>query len=490
MEDNLIEKKRTQRKTLLRGLYGLVDGREGFTIAPMQYLALGSQIGIQQDVTGQTVRFLVSEGLLEYKPASEAVALTHKGIVEVERQSEEVTPELERQRRTQLKTLPDRILGVLKEKSTKIQTDELKAGLPDFRDLPDSDWYAAINDLLSDGMIDARVVRSGIYDAIGAAFNIAITKRGHALTPEQPIRRKSVPTSSMPVQNPSTTSGESKDSDDRRFARLAIAEARKSVPEDNRVHPKVGVVVVKDGRVLATAHRGEAPQCHGEYIALEKKLADVSLAGSTVYTTLEPCTSRNHPKVPCAIRLTERKVARVVIGMLDPDDRISGRGQRALRKAGIATGLFDHDLMTEIEELNRDFIRERERRTTQDKVGEQSFEARQELRKLPALEVKEITLKALYMNAETDSETFKCSSVVELPPDFVDDKAADGAIMRSIIEPPTILITGIDANSVEALAWKPNRVEFEDARSGEVKEYIGELRVSTEPNTVKFAIHG
>jgi hypothetical protein len=61
--------------------------------------------------------------------------------------------------------------------------------------------------------------------------------------------------------------------------------------------------------------------------------------------------------------------------------------------------------------------------------------------------------------------------------------------MRSIIEPPTILITGIDVNSVEALAWKPNRLEFKDARSGEVKEYIGELRASTEPNTVKFAIH-
>ncbi len=155
-------------------------------------------------------------------------------------------------------------------------------------------------------------------------------------------------------------SATSTESDDRRFARLAIEEARKSVPEDERIHPRVGVVVVKDGRVLTTAHRGEFPQCHGEFIALEKKLADVSLAGSTVYTTLEPCTSRNHPKVPCATRLAERKVARVVIGMLDPDDRISGRGQRALRKAGIATGLFDHDLMTEIEELNRDFIREKE----------------------------------------------------------------------------------------------------------------------------------
>jgi hypothetical protein len=48
--------------------------------------------------------------------------------------------------------------------------------------------------------------------------------------------------------------------------------------------------------------------------------------------------------------------------MLDPDDRISGRGQRALRKAGIATELFPHDLMTEVEELNRDFVRDRESR--------------------------------------------------------------------------------------------------------------------------------
>jgi pyrimidine deaminase RibD-like protein len=119
-------------------------------------------------------------------------------------------------------------------------------------------------------------------------------------------------------------------------------------------------VVVKDGRILATAHRGEIPQCHAEFIALEKKLTDVVLLGATVYTTLEPCTSRNHPKIPCAIRLAERKVSRVVIGMLDPDDRISGRGQRALRKAGIATELFPHDLMGEVEELNRDFMRDRE----------------------------------------------------------------------------------------------------------------------------------
>jgi len=147
--------------------------------------------------------------------------------------------------------------------------------------------------------------------------------------------------------------------DDRRFALLEIEEARKSVPEnDGRPHPMVGAVVVKNGKVLAVAHRGEAEGNHAEYIALEKRLSDAAVAGSTVYTTLEPCTTRNHPKIPCADRLVERKVARVVMGMLDPDTRITGRGQRKLRKANIATDFFPHDLMAEVEDLNREFARE------------------------------------------------------------------------------------------------------------------------------------
>jgi pyrimidine deaminase RibD-like protein len=164
------------------------------------------------------------------------------------------------------------------------------------------------------------------------------------------------------LQTNMESAGPSEEKYDRAYARLAIEEARKSAPEDKRIHPRVGVVIVKDGKVLASAHRGEIPECHAEYIALEKKLAEASLAGATVYTTLEPCTSRNHPKVPCATRLSERRVGRVVIGMLDPDNRISGRGQRALRKAGVATDFFPHDLMGEVEELNREFVRDRESR--------------------------------------------------------------------------------------------------------------------------------
>jgi len=156
-------------------------------------------------------------------------------------------------------------------------------------------------------------------------------------------------------RGPSTPADEPQD---HRFARLAIEEARKSVPEnDGRPHPMVGAVVVKKGSVLATAYRGEAKGNHAEYIALEKRLADAAVAGATVYTTLEPCTTRNHPKIPCVERLIERKVGRVVIGMLDPDPRITGRGQRRLRSANIITDFFPSDLMSEVEELNREFTR-------------------------------------------------------------------------------------------------------------------------------------
>ena len=119
----------------------------------------------------------------------------------------------------------------------------------------------------------------------------------------------------------------------------------------------VGAVIVKGGKILATARRGEEPGNHAEYLALEKRLGNATLAGATLYTTLEPCTTRNHPKVPCAERLVERKVKRVVIGMLDPDLRITGQGVRRLRAANIEVDFFPPDLAAEVEELNREFTR-------------------------------------------------------------------------------------------------------------------------------------
>jgi pyrimidine deaminase RibD-like protein len=180
-------------------------------------------------------------------------------------------------------------------------------------------------------------------------------------------RRKLIPKLKKPEERSNLTGISSTVDEDRRFAQMAIEEARKSVPEDGRAHPKVGAVIVKDSKIVSKAHRGENPKCHAEYIALENKLPDDLIAGATVYTTLEPCTTRNHPKIPCAKRLIERKVARVVIGMLDPNPDIRGLGEQLLSDANIETQLFPRDLKAQVEELNREFIREQRQKQEEKK---------------------------------------------------------------------------------------------------------------------------
>ncbi len=138
------------------------------------------------------------------------------------------------------------------------------------------------------------------------------------------------------------------------FMKEAIEESKKSISEDKRNHPNVGVVVVENDEIIERAHRGEIIGGHAEFVAL-KKLGDRNLDNATVYTTLEPCTYRNLPKISCAERLSKAKVGHVVIGMLDPNPSISGKGVRFLRRSGIRVSFFPDDLMKEVEQINKTF---------------------------------------------------------------------------------------------------------------------------------------
>jgi pyrimidine deaminase RibD-like protein len=144
---------------------------------------------------------------------------------------------------------------------------------------------------------------------------------------------------------------------DRKFCEMAVAEARKSIAEDDgESHPHVGAVAVKDGKILSTGYRGETGAGrHAEFCAIKKINDDVDhvdLSGCTVYTTLEPCSERNSPnKTACATRLINAKASRVVYGMADKDESVYGHV--SLSEANIAVSLFPGDLIQELVALNK-----------------------------------------------------------------------------------------------------------------------------------------
>jgi diaminohydroxyphosphoribosylaminopyrimidine deaminase/5-amino-6-(5-phosphoribosylamino)uracil reductase len=119
---------------------------------------------------------------------------------------------------------------------------------------------------------------------------------------------------------------------DQQFMRRAI---RLAMNGRGRVEPNpmVGCVIVSpDGRVIGEGHHSEFGGPHAEPAALAN--CTEPPAGATAYVTLEPCCHTNKKTPPCAPRLIEAKVARVVIGCLDPHPAVNGRGVAMLRAAG------------------------------------------------------------------------------------------------------------------------------------------------------------
>jgi len=96
----------------------------------------------------------------------------------------------------------------------------------------------------------------------------------------------------------------------------------------------VGAVVVKNGSIVGEGFYTYDGVRHAEVIALEQ--AGSAARGSTVYTSLEPCSHQGRTG-PCANALIEAGVARVVTALQDPNPEVNGSGLERLTKAGIQT---------------------------------------------------------------------------------------------------------------------------------------------------------
>jgi pyrimidine deaminase RibD-like protein len=144
---------------------------------------------------------------------------------------------------------------------------------------------------------------------------------------------------------------------DRELMRLAVDLSRKSKAEnDGRVHPFVGAVIVNpDGVVISSGYRGQhTPGNHGEQEALVGIREDV-VKDAVVYSTLEPCTFRGK-QTPCCLRLIDKSISEVVIGILDPNRDIRGMGWWKFMERGVKVRTFDREFVEEIRTLNAAFI--------------------------------------------------------------------------------------------------------------------------------------
>lgn len=115
-------------------------------------------------------------------------------------------------------------------------------------------------------------------------------------------------------------------------------------------NPRVGCVLVRDGRRVGEGFHAEAGQAHAEIAALA---ADPrGGAGATVFVTLEPCSHQGRTG-PCSAALIDAGVRQLVVAGLDPNPKVSG--VRQLEAAGIPV-FHMGDFAGAAEELNRGFV--------------------------------------------------------------------------------------------------------------------------------------
>lgn len=102
-------------------------------------------------------------------------------------------------------------------------------------------------------------------------------------------------------------------------------------------NPPVGSVIVRDGQILGEGYHEKAGEAHAERRAIADAYArgnGALLPGSTLYVTLEPCSSVGRTGA-CTAAIIQERIGRVVYGSTDPDMRHQGRADALLEAEGI-----------------------------------------------------------------------------------------------------------------------------------------------------------
>lgn len=132
---------------------------------------------------------------------------------------------------------------------------------------------------------------------------------------------------------------------------LTAIEVSRSAPLVPSRYAVGAVVVGGDGTLLATGHTGETdPTHHAEEVALAK-LPGVDLSGATLYTSLEPCTTRASRPASCTNLVLAAGIGRVVLALREPLFFADCDGVETLRRHGVQIVEMP-DLARQVREIN------------------------------------------------------------------------------------------------------------------------------------------
>ena len=118
-------------------------------------------------------------------------------------------------------------------------------------------------------------------------------------------------------------------------------------------NPMVGAVLVKGDNIIASDYHRKAGSAHAEVLVLKK--AGRKARGATLYVNLEPCCHIEKKTPPCTTRIIQSGIKRLVVAMTDPNPKVSGKGMKEIKKAGIKTKVGV--MKKEAEKLNEVFTR-------------------------------------------------------------------------------------------------------------------------------------
>ncbi|WP_418262278.1 bifunctional diaminohydroxyphosphoribosylaminopyrimidine deaminase/5-amino-6-(5-phosphoribosylamino)uracil reductase RibD [Flavobacterium faecale] len=118
-------------------------------------------------------------------------------------------------------------------------------------------------------------------------------------------------------------------------------------------NPMVGSVIVHNNTIIGEGWHKKAGEAHAEVNAVNSVKDKSLLTEATIYVSLEPC-SHYGKTPPCCDLIIKHKIPNVVIGTVDPNNKVAGSGIKRLMEAGInvTVGVLE----TECNELNKRFF--------------------------------------------------------------------------------------------------------------------------------------